>query len=100
MPIAYDWSIPTGGLERSAADGSLRAVHWRLRASDGGASGDVYGAVVVPEADRARLAAAGASVLLPYVEDRLGAERIVQLKNAAARKAAGADRVTRADAAA
>ena len=63
-----NWSISQ--LDRSLPDGCVTTVHWRLSATDGNASGTVYGTISLPSKDPAEPG------FIPY--DQLTEAQVVQ----------------------
>ena len=82
MATTYTWKI--ANLERETADGYVFTVHYTVNAEDGTYSSGAYGSIGLqrPEGDLIPFADLTEDLVVGWVKDHFGAEKVVEIEAA------------------
>ena len=94
MTLTNTWSI--AALDRNTADGKVTTIHWTLSATDGTNTTGNYGSLGVDGDLKVPYAELTKDIVIGWVKDQLGGEKVAEMEKAAAAHLAERAHPTRA----
>jgi len=82
MTITTNWNI--ANLDRNTADGKVTTVHYTIDATDGTYNAGAYGSIGVDGDVAIAYKDLTADVVVGWVKDQLGGEKVTEMEKAAA----------------